>query len=231
MPGMGGVAATQAIRALPGYEMLPIVAMTANVMPEQVREFRDGASWTTMSASRSTGPSCRRPSRAGSNPRSRPADETSGAPSSVFDAETFEAIAELLGPQKTLESLEKFKRELAARLHLDDLASDRREAFQRDAHVVTSIAGMLGFEGLAQRCAAVVSADLAKLSTSEPGSLEPGTLEAGSFEADGLAVIGAKMQTMERPAGADREPCGRRRRGLTAFSEGNFFFVSLAKNV
>ncbi len=40
MPGMGGIAATQAIRALPGLSRLPIVAMTANVMTEQVVEFR-----------------------------------------------------------------------------------------------------------------------------------------------------------------------------------------------
>ena len=41
MPGMGGVAATRAIRALPETRQLPIIAMTANVLAEQVTEFRD----------------------------------------------------------------------------------------------------------------------------------------------------------------------------------------------
>ena len=41
MPGMDGITATGHIRALPGPERtIPIIAMTANVLPEQVRAFR-----------------------------------------------------------------------------------------------------------------------------------------------------------------------------------------------
>jgi len=41
MPGMDGITATQHIRALqhPAHR-LPIVAMTANVLPQQVKQFR-----------------------------------------------------------------------------------------------------------------------------------------------------------------------------------------------
>ncbi len=52
MPGMDGISATQRIRALPGTAaQVPIVAMTANVLTEQVAEIR-AAGWTITWASR-----------------------------------------------------------------------------------------------------------------------------------------------------------------------------------
>jgi CheY-like chemotaxis protein len=40
MPGVDGLAATQAIRAMPGREQLPIVAMTAQALPAQIAACR-----------------------------------------------------------------------------------------------------------------------------------------------------------------------------------------------
>ena len=179
MPGMGGIAATRAIRALPGMTSLPIVAMTANVLPEQVREFREAGMDDHVGK-----PINRAELRATLtrwlDARTACAGD-SGAPP-TFDAAAFESIADLLGPDKTAETVVKFLREIETRLSPDDLAAAAREAFQRDAHVVTSIAGMLGFVDLAQACAAIVMSPL----------------DAADFEAKGIDVVRAKAAAILR---------------------------------
>ena len=180
MPGMGGVAATRAIRALPALAGLPIVAMTANVLPEQVREFREAGMDDHI------GKPINRAELRATLARwleaAKPREANAALP--TFDQPTFDAIAELLGAEKTNETLAKFLREIAGRLDGDDLAEGRRETFQRDAHVVTSIAGMLGFVDLAQTCAAIVMSPLG----------------AEDFEAKGADVVRAKAAAMLRAA-------------------------------
>ena len=153
MPGMGGVAATEAIRAMPGYAGLPIIAMTANVLADQIRGFREAGMDDHVGK-----PINRRELQdklaRWLGGRSTPVSANDDA--RIFDAGTFEAIAVLLDAPKMLDTLGKFILELDMRLLVDDLASDRREAFARDAHIVTSVAGMLGFTDLAQRCAEIV---------------------------------------------------------------------------
>ena len=49
MPGMDGVEATRAIRALPGPQgRTPIIAVTANVEPAEVRSYRDAGMHCTV---------------------------------------------------------------------------------------------------------------------------------------------------------------------------------------
>ena len=123
MPGMGGIAATRAIRTLPGKAALPIVAMTANVLPEQVREFREAGMDDHVGK-----PINRAELRATLarwlDARTVCASE-SAPPPPTFDAATFEAIADLLGPDKTAETLVKFLREIEGRLPPEDLATGR----------------------------------------------------------------------------------------------------------
>ena len=180
MPGMGGIEATQVIRALPGKGHLPIIAMTANVLTEQVREFREAG------MDDHVGKPINRAELRATLARwldgVKPVDETDCDVAPTFDQATFDGIADLLGPAKTADTVGKFLREIEGRLSADTLAAGAHEAFQRDAHVVTSIAGMLGFVDLAQTCAAIVVSPL----------------DAADFEAKGTQVIRAKAAAMLR---------------------------------
>ena len=180
MPGMGGVAATHAIRALPALAGLPIVAMTANVLSEQVREFRE--SGMDDHVGKPINRADLRATLARWLEQAKPREADAALP--TFDQPTFDAIADLLGGDKTTETLAKFVREIAGRLDGADLEGERREAFQRDAHVVTSIAGMLCFVDLAQTCAAIVMSPL----------------DALDFEAKGADVVRAKAAALSRTA-------------------------------
>ena len=186
MPGMGGVAATQMIRALPGKARLPIIAMTANVLAEQVREFREAGMDDHVGK-----PINRAELRAtlarwleGVAPWQ--GAEAEAAP--TFDQATFDAIADLLGREKTADTLVKFIREVDKRLSVEALAAGQHEPFQRDAHVVTSIAGMLGFVDLAQTCAAIVVSPL----------------DAADFKVKGAQVVRAKATAMLRATALSR---------------------------
>ena len=180
MPGMGGVAATGEIRAMRGYERLPIIAMTANVLTEQIREFRAAGMDDHIGKPINRAELRTTLGRWLEAVRSQESEET--AEDLGFDAETFDAMADLLGETKTQETLKKFLKELETRLHGDDIGPGERIAFQRDAHVVTSIAGLLGFAELAKACAAIVVA----------------TPDADTFELSGVEVLRAKDRAVHR---------------------------------
>ena len=146
MPGMGGIAATKAIRALPDCARLPIIAMTANVLPEQIRGFREAGMDDHVGK-----PILRQDLRA-KLARWLDAPAVPDRPP-VLDDATFDTIAALLGPAKTLSTLQKLVVELEARFVPAPQGDEGREQFARDAHVVTSIAGMLGFGELSRCCA------------------------------------------------------------------------------
>ena len=157
MPGMGGVAATSAIRALPGCAKLPIVAMTANVLPEQVRSFKDAGMDDHIGK-----PIDRRELRAKLARWLEPRPDAPLLPMAptVLDEVTFDTIADLLGPAKTLSTLQKLVVELETRFTPASRGAEGRERFKRDAHVVTSIAGMIGFADLSRRCSNLLALEL-----------------------------------------------------------------------
>jgi PAS domain S-box-containing protein len=153
MPGMGGIAAMRAIRLLPRCSGLPIIAMTANVLSEQVRAFREAGMDDHI------GKPINRADLRATIQRWIGADSTKGLEASVFDRSAFDAIADMLGEAKTLDTLKKFIIELETRFAPGDLAPGGRDAFGRDAHVVTSVAGMLGFTDITRSCADLVMMD------------------------------------------------------------------------
>lgn len=113
------------------------------------------------------------------------AEEGEAAPpaldAGVFDQDVFDGIAPLLGPAKTRDTLQKFVLDLETRFAPADLSLEGRATFRRDAHVCTSVAGLLGFTELADCCGALLA-------------LPDGT----AFELKAVEIIHAKERAMAK---------------------------------
>jgi signal transduction histidine kinase/CheY-like chemotaxis protein/HPt (histidine-containing phosphotransfer) domain-containing protein len=149
MPNVDGITATQHIRALqhPARD-IPIIAMTANVLPQQIAMFREAG------MSDHVGKPFKRDALAAVIQRWLP-DETVGDDISsaalLFDQTAYEAILEMVGPDGMANLLDR----LAAQLRepIDEHAPEHRcEVLQRYAHKLVGATGMLGFEGLSTLC-------------------------------------------------------------------------------
>jgi len=160
MPGMDGLEATARIRALPGAAgRVPIIAMTANVLPEQVESYRaaglDGH----------VGKPFKRPDLLATIARcveSAPAAAPPAGPAvvaapertdpGVLDAETFDSLVATLGANKVRVLLAKLAEQLGG--VFDELPTTRadRTELARAAHRLVSSCGMLGFLTLSATC-------------------------------------------------------------------------------
>ncbi|NGM37807.1 response regulator [Methylobacterium sp. DB0501] len=144
MPGMDGITATRAIRALPEpVGTVPIVAMTANVLPAQLETFRaagmDGH----------VGKPFKRAELAAAIARHR-ADGGGPVPVPVLvDAEAFAEARTLMGPERIDALLGLLAAELEQRFRA---RSGDRAGLAHDAHAMISAAGLLGFTGLSDLC-------------------------------------------------------------------------------
>ncbi|GJE39597.1 PAS domain-containing hybrid sensor histidine kinase/response regulator [Methylobacterium persicinum] len=146
MPVMDGVSATRQIRALDGpASRVPVVALTANVLPQQVAEFREAGMvghvgkpfgradlLDTIDRCTGEGVAC---------VPSRP----------VPEAAALDAIADVVGREKVQDLLESLARELDARFGTA-AAPQPRDGVAQDAHAMIAAASMLGFSDLARLC-------------------------------------------------------------------------------
>jgi CheY-like chemotaxis protein len=148
MPVMDGVTATKAIRQMGGeFGKLPIVAMTANVLPEQVRSFRAAGMNGHVGKpidQKELGRVIAEVLREAPEPAAlNLVQKMNGG----FDRSIFERTKDLLQSKKTrihLESLAINIEELSLDRHIDDL--------RKSAHQLVTHAGMLGFVDLSARC-------------------------------------------------------------------------------
>ncbi|MDP4023665.1 PAS domain-containing protein [Methylobacterium sp. NEAU 140] len=163
MPRVDGITATRRIRALPGRaRAVPIVAMTANILPTQIAELREAGMDDHVGKpfrradlfaviARWTGPE-------GRASRVEPeAEERGGAPvdPAVLDAAVLRAMEESFGNDRVGGLLDLLANELSERFRPTE--TDRLQ-IAHDAHAMVSAAGMLGFVGLSRLCREVEAA-------------------------------------------------------------------------
>ena len=150
MPGMDGVTATQAIRKGGLNAQTPILALTANVMAEQVRAYKDAGMSGHIGK-----PVSRRELIAAvqsHGPAVLPSLPTPGTPklkSDVIDSETVEDLVSLLGVEKVAGYFDDLRVRL---LDLGRQTVADRIAIGEAAHKLVSLAGILGLADLAESC-------------------------------------------------------------------------------
>ncbi|MGX7707382.1 ATP-binding protein [Methylobacterium sp. Gmos1] len=152
MPGMDGITATRTIRGLPAPAgTVPIVAMTANVLPAQLETFRaagmDGH----------VGKPFKRAELAAAIARHR-ADAGPAPLPALIDFEAFAEARTLMGPERIDGLLGMLAAELEQRFRA---RSGDRAGLARDAHAMIAAAGLLGFTGLSDLCREIEGACLA----------------------------------------------------------------------
>jgi CheY-like chemotaxis protein/anti-sigma regulatory factor (Ser/Thr protein kinase) len=149
MPVMDGVAATRRIRALPQpIADIPIIAMTGNVLPQQVRSFLAAGMNDHIGKPIDRAKLCHNIRRWLPKATSGAAGGRAGAAQNAahFAPTTFDDFVLLMGSEKTKQFAHKFLERLS-----DAFQSTFAEA-QREAHGFINIAGLLGLESLVAAC-------------------------------------------------------------------------------
>ena len=161
MPGVDGLTATRRIRALaPPACDVPIVAMTANVLPDQVAELREAGMDDHVgkpfrradlfaTISRWTAPGARRPPRQDAPLHTTPVDPA------VLDAAVLTDMETNFGTDQVGALLDLLANELSERFRPSE--TDRLQ-IAHDAHAMVAAAGLLGFVGLSSLCREVEAA-------------------------------------------------------------------------
>ncbi|GJD95196.1 PAS domain S-box protein [Methylobacterium iners] len=157
MPGMDGVAATRHIRALAAPLCdIPIIAMTANVLPAQIAEFR-GAGMDDH-----VGKPFRRDAlyaaieRWMRDPLAHKPSQEPVAPmhhaTHAIDRTVYDELAELMGQRRMGDLLDGLAKQIEAGLGEAHLAKIDRDRLAGEAHRLVSSAGLLGFGELSDLC-------------------------------------------------------------------------------
>ncbi|WP_246693766.1 PAS domain S-box protein [Methylobacterium sp. WL18] len=152
MVGMDGLSATRQIRALSGaLSEIPIVALTANVLPHQVAEFR------ATGMDDHVGKPFRRDALLAVVDRWTAGSSAGGETHATVDLAVFEDLKEMVGHERMVGLLAMLADELTHRFGPSSHARDR-EQIAGDAHAMVSAASMVGFVSLADLCREVEAA-------------------------------------------------------------------------
>jgi CheY-like chemotaxis protein len=154
MPVMDGITATQYIRALEGpARNVAIIAMTANVLPQQVKAFKEAG------MDDHVGKPFKRDQLLAAIDRCLGSDaiveDGDVAPKAVLDRSVYSEVLHAVGADIMSRLLDQLAELLESCLSDDQLSSTDRARLARDAHVMMSSAGALGFMSLSEVCSYV----------------------------------------------------------------------------
>ena len=152
MPVMDGVSATRLIRALDGPNArVPIIALTANVLPQQIAEFREAGMGGHV------GKPFVRADLLDAIDRSAERRTAGVPPRPVPEAAALDAIAAVIGRERVHGLLVALAAELDSRFGAG-VGPQPRDGVAQDAHAMIAAAAMLGFTDLARLCREVEAA-------------------------------------------------------------------------
>jgi PAS domain S-box-containing protein len=156
MPNLDGLAATRLIRALdhPARDV-PIIAMTANVLPQQVSACRQAGMTDHVGKPFKRDELYAAIDRALGDERPAPVAAAAAASGALVDESVLAGLEALGGTALAARLLDQFAADLDRRFPPHDLAQ-----IARDAHALVSSAGMLGLMRLSADCAALERACL-----------------------------------------------------------------------
>ena len=162
MPYLDGLAATRAIRALPHRcRDVPIIAMTANVLPEQTAIARAAGMVDVIHKPFSVAQILavlervvRRQSSDGATDAAIPTGNVLLGGGVLLAGDVLAKLAGLIGDAKVKALLGGLAGSLIARFEDDATTPEGRAALRRQAHASVAGSGMLGFTTFADRCKA-----------------------------------------------------------------------------
>ncbi len=161
MPYLDGLAATRMIRALAHpCRDVPIVAMTANVLPAQTAAARAAGMVDVIHKPFSAAQMFAVLDRVAGGPRAiyATAEPAEDAPVSGIDDAILGKLAALLGDAKIRSLLRGLGASLADRFDADPSTVEGRAELRRQAHASVAGSGMLGFTGFSVACKAFQTA-------------------------------------------------------------------------
>lgn len=142
MPVMDGIAATRAIRDLPGQvHDIPILALTANAMPEEIRRCRDAGMNDYLSKPIDRAALLRKVGEWSEGRSVRGGLSADGT--AVLDTMVMGALEQSIGPGGARRFAELFREHIARAIGVLKATSEA-SALAREAHDLISVAGNLG---------------------------------------------------------------------------------------
>ncbi|MGX7708641.1 ATP-binding protein [Methylobacterium sp. Gmos1] len=156
MPGLDGTMATRLIRCLPGPAgRVPVIAMTANVLPDQVQSFREagmddhlGKPFTPAELAALLDRWLDRDDGAG---------EGAVEDEPALDRALYDGVCAYLPPEAVRRLLGHLAEQVTGALAGEGTEAAGRARLRFEAHGLVSAAGMLGFAALSRSCAELES--------------------------------------------------------------------------